>query len=285
MYSYSVDQWILLFFLYSLAGYLWEVAYVSIRGHKLVNRGFLFGPILPIYGFGAITILHAALPVQGSVLLTALLGGLSASVLEYFTGALMERLFALRYWDYSNDPGNIRGYVCPRATFAWCVFSVLLVRWVHPFFDGALQYFTGIWPQILAHVLMAALAVDTTVSARQALDLKALLQEMAEENERLATAVERAERVREKVDAKLAYLDVNGNGVPDAEELRERVADVRRRAKERRERLRTVVMQTKARRPKPFASARRILHNNPTARADRFQEFIEHIRRMSQDGK
>ena len=283
MYRYSVDQWILLFFLYSLAGYLWEVAYVSVRSHKLVNRGFLFGPILPIYGFGAITILHAALPAQDNVLLTALLGGLAASILEYFTGALMEKLFAVRYWDYSHDPGNLHGYVCPRATFAWCVFSVLLVKWVHPFFDVALQYFTGVWVQILAHVLMAGLAVDTTVSARQALDLKALLQEMAEENERLAAAVERAERVKDKVDAKLAYLDVNGNGVPDAEELRERVADVRSRAKERRERLKSVVAQAKARRPKPFAAAKRILRNNPSARAERFQEYIEHIRRMSQD--
>ena len=283
MYRYSVDQWILLFFLYSLAGYLWEVAYVSVRSHKIVNRGFLFGPILPIYGFGAITILLAALPAQDTVLLTALLGGLAASILEYFTGALMEKLFAVRYWDYSHDPGNLHGYVCPRATFAWCVFSVLLVKWVHPFFDVALQYFTGVWVQILAHVLMAGLAVDTTVSARQALDLKALLQEMAEENERLAAAVERAERVKDKVDAKLAYLDVNGNGVPDAEELRERVADVRSRAKERRERLKSVVAQAKARRPKPFAAAKRILRNNPSARAERFQEYIEHIRRMSQD--
>ena len=283
MYRYSVDQWILLFFLYSLAGYLWEVAYVSVRSHKIVNRGFLFGPILPIYGFGAITILHAALPAQDNVLLTALLGGLAASILEYFTGALMEKLFAVRYWDYSHDPGNLHGYVCPRATFAWCVFSVLLVKWVHPFFDVALQYFTGVWVQILAHVLMAGLAVDTTISARQALDLKALLQEMAEENERLAAAVERAERVKDKVDAKLAYLDVNGNGVPDAEELRERVADVRSRAKERRERLKSVVAQAKARRPKPFAAAKRILRNNPSARAERFQEYIEHIRRMSQD--
>ena len=283
MYRYSVDQWILLFFLYSLAGYLWEVAYVSVRSHKIVNRGFLFGPILPIYGFGAITILHAALPAQDNVLLTALLGGLAASILEYFTGALMEKLFAVRYWDYSHDPGNLHGYVCPRATFAWCVFSVLLVKWVHPFFDVALQYFTGVWVQILAHVLMAGLAVDTTVSARQALDLKALLQEMAEENERLAAAVERAERVKDKVDAKLAYLDVNGNGVPDAEELRERVADVRSRAKERRERLKSVVAQAKARRPKPFAAAKRILRNNPSARAERFQEYIEHICRMSQD--
>ena len=82
MYQYSVDQWILLFFLYSFAGYLWEVAYVSLRSRKPVNRGFLFGPILPIYGFGAITILHAALPVQNNLLLTALLGGLAASILE-----------------------------------------------------------------------------------------------------------------------------------------------------------------------------------------------------------
>ena len=72
MYQYSVDQWILLFFLYSFAGYLWEVAYVSLRSRKPVNRGFLFGPILPIYGFGAITILHAALPVQNNLLLRKL---------------------------------------------------------------------------------------------------------------------------------------------------------------------------------------------------------------------
>lgn len=238
MYQYSVDQWILLFFLYSFAGYLWEVAYVSLRGHKLVNRGFLFGPILPIYGFGAITILHAALPVRDSVLLTALLGGFAASILEYFTGWMMEKLFGVRYWDYSNDPGNIRGYVCPRATFAWCVFSVLLVRWVHPFFDGALQYAAGPWAQVLAHALMAGFAVDTTISARQALDLKALLQEMMEENERLAAAGER---------------------------LREAVARV------------------KARRPRPFAAARRILRNNPSARAERFQELVERLRSWEEE--
>ncbi len=283
MYQYSVDQWILLFFLYSFAGYLWEVAYVSLRGHKLVNRGFLFGPILPIYGFGAITILHAALPVRNNLILTALLGGLAASILEYFTGWLMERLFGVRYWDYSNDPGNIRGYVCPRATLAWCVFSVLLVRWVHPYFEGALRYFTGAWVQVFTHALMAGLAADTTISARQALDLKALLQEMAEENERLAAAVKRAERVKDKVDAKIAYLDVNGNGVPDVEELRGRVAGAKDRARERRERLAEAVTRVRSRRPKPFAAARRILRNNPSARADRFQELIERIRSWDEE--
>ena len=283
MYQYSVDQWILLFFLYSFAGYLWEVAYVSLRGHKLVNRGFLFGPILPIYGFGAITILHAALPLQNNALLTALLGGLAASILEYFTGWLMEKLFGVRYWDYSNDPGNIRGYVCPRATFAWCVFSVLLVRIVHPYFNGALRYVTGPWVQVLTHALMAGLAVDTTVSARQALDLKALLQEMAEENERLAAAMEKAEQVKGRVDAKLASLDVNGDGVPDMEALKERVSCVKERAKAGRARIREAMERVRERRPRPFAAARRILRNNPSARAERFQELIERLRNWEEE--
>ena len=271
MYNYSVDQWILLFFLYSFAGYLWEVAYVSLRSRRPVNRGFLFGPVLPIYGFGAITILHAVLPVQGNILLTALLGGLSASILEYFTGWLMEKLFGMRYWDYSNDPGNIRGYVCPRATFAWCLFSILLVRWIHPYFNDMLLRVPQMADSLLAHGLAAGLAVDTTVSARQALDLKALLQEMAEENEKLAAAVERAERVRDRVDAKLAYLDVDKDGIPDLEELQGRLRTARGRARE-------AVLRVRERRASRFAAARRILRNNPSARAERFQTFIERIR-------
>ncbi|MBO5518240.1 MAG: putative ABC transporter permease [Firmicutes bacterium] len=285
MYDYSVDQWILLFFLYSLAGYVWEVLYVSVRSHKWVNRGFLFGPILPIYGFGAITILHAAIPAGRNWLLVALFGAVAATILEYITGALMERLFGIRYWDYTNDPGNINGYICPRATIGWALFSVLLVRWVHPYFDGALQYFTGAWVQIFSHALMAGLAVDTTISARQALDFKALLQEMAEEDERLAAALARAERVKDKVDAKIAYLDMNGNGIPDVEELRARVADAKVEARARSERLRGVIERANERRPKPFAAAKRILRNNPTAYSKRFESLIERIREMAEEAE
>ena len=282
MYNYSVDQWILLFFLYSLAGYVWEVFYVSVRSRKLVNRGFLFGPILPIYGFGAITILHAAIPAGQNWWLVALYGAVSATVLEYFTGALMEKLFGIRYWDYTNDPGNIRGYICPRATIGWALFSVLLVRWVHPYFDGALMHVAGSWAQVLTHALMAGLAVDTTISARQALDLKALLQEMAEEDERVAAALERAERVKDKVNAKLAYLDTNGNGIPDIEELRARVTDAKVDVRVRNERIRAILEQANDRRPKPLAAAKRILRNNPTAYSERFEAIIERIREMAE---
>ena len=130
---------------------------------------------------------------------------------------------------------------------------------------------------------MAGIAVDTTVSARQALDLKALLQEMAEENERLAAAMEKAEQVKGRVDAKLAYLDTNGNGIPDVEEFRARVADAKVDAKARSERIRMILEQVNERRPKPLAAARRILRNNPSARAERFQELIERLRNWEEE--
>ena len=106
---------------------------------------------------------------------------------------------------------------------------------------------------------------------------------MAEEDERLAAALARAERVKDKVDAKIAYLDTNGNGIPDVEELRARVADAKADARARSERLRGVIERANERRPKPFAAAKRILRNNPTAYSRRFESLIERIREMAEE--
>ena len=102
MYVYTLGQWLLFFFLYCFLGWVWESCYVSARQRRWVNRGFLHGPLLPIYGFGAVIILWATLPVRGSLPLIFLLGMLAATALEYVTGAAMEALFKVRYWDYSG---------------------------------------------------------------------------------------------------------------------------------------------------------------------------------------
>ena len=110
MYHYDLTQWLLFFFVYAFFGWIWESCYVSVRNKRWVNRGFLNGPFLPIYGFGAIAILWATLPVRNSIALIYLFGMLSATILEYVTGAAMERLFRVRYWDYSKHlPGRLTG--------------------------------------------------------------------------------------------------------------------------------------------------------------------------------
>ena len=129
---YAQDQWVLLFFLYSVLGWVWESCYVSLKSRQWVNRGFLHGPWLPIYGSGAIVILLLTLPARGRPALIFLLGMVGATVLEYVTGAVMERLFHMRYWDYSDKPLNVNGHICLPVSIAWGGFSLLLIYLLHP---------------------------------------------------------------------------------------------------------------------------------------------------------
>ena len=102
MQEYDLSQWVLFFFLYSFLGWIWESCYVSVRKHRWVNRGFMHGPMLPLYGSGAMVVLIVTIPVRDNILLVFLMGMIGATILEYFTGITMERLFHVRYWDYRN---------------------------------------------------------------------------------------------------------------------------------------------------------------------------------------
>lgn len=119
---YTLYQWILLFYIYCFAGWVWESAYVSIKLHKWINRGFLKGPFLPIYGSGAIVVLISTVLIKKYTILVFIIGMISATILEYITGAIMEKLFHVRYWDYSEKKFNINGYICLVSSLAWGFF-------------------------------------------------------------------------------------------------------------------------------------------------------------------
>ena len=115
MHIYSFGQWVLLFFFYAFCGWVWESCYVSLCRHRWVNRGFLEGPLLPIYGFGAILILFATLPVEESLPLTWLLGMLAATLLEYDPESPVPERMPASFFDYvsgkmplKNCPGSAR---------------------------------------------------------------------------------------------------------------------------------------------------------------------------------
>ena len=131
MYEYTPVQWLLFFYVYCFLGWCWETAFVSINKKKFVNRGFMVGPWLPIYGSGAVAVLWIVLPVRDNIFLVFLFGMLAATILEYCTGTVMEALFKVRYWDYSNHPFNINGHVCLLCSLGWGVFSVLLAYVLH----------------------------------------------------------------------------------------------------------------------------------------------------------
>ena len=193
MYVYSLGQWLLFFFLYCFLGWVWESCYVSAKRRQWVNRGFLHGPMLPIYGTGAVIILLATIPVRDSLWLVFLLGMLAATALEYVTGAAMEALFKVRYWDYSKQPFNLNGYICLTSSLAWGAFSILLVRFLHPPVEDLVLRLPAFLVDPLAFLLTIAVTVDAVRSFQAAMDLREVLTRLTEENEDLRRFRERTE--------------------------------------------------------------------------------------------
>ena len=193
MHIYSFGQWVLLFFFYCFLGWVWESCYVSLCQRQWVNRGFLEGPLLPIYGSGAIIILFTTLPFADSLPLIWLFGMLSATILEYVTGAVMERLFSVRNWDYSQKRFNLNGHICLSSSIAWGFFSILLVRFLHPPVGRFLSYIPSFLVDPCACLLTVGFTVDAVRSVQAALDLKEVLTKLTEENEDFRRLARRAE--------------------------------------------------------------------------------------------
>lgn len=125
-------HWLLFFYIYCFLGWIIESTIVSVKQRRFVNRGFLEGPFLPIYGSGAITVLFITDPFKDNVILVYLVGMIAATILEYFTGWFMETFIKIKYWDYSNDKFNIKGRICLECSLFWGVLSIFLNFVVHP---------------------------------------------------------------------------------------------------------------------------------------------------------
>ena len=153
--QYNPGQWALVFFLYSFTGWCWEVLLYLVRDRRLVNRGFLSGPVLPVYGFGALGMLIVCLPVKESVGKVMIVGMIAASVLEYAAGVLVLRILHTRYWDYSGQRMNLGGHVCLMSVLTWAAFAVVVVCILHPLFQPSVSRI----PENLCGVMAGTLAM------------------------------------------------------------------------------------------------------------------------------
>ena len=231
MQSYHLTQWVLFFFIYSFIGWVWECCFVSVRKRRWVNRGFRYGPMLPIYGFGALAVLISTIRVRDSIPLIFLFGMVGATLLEYVTGAVMERLFNVKYWDYSNQKFNLNGYICLTSSLGWGLFSVLLVKFVHVPIEGAVLKIPTIIAEGIAFVLTVAAAVDVTQSFNDAMDLKRILAQLEESKKQIRKIQEKLKVASEEFVED--YRQRAGEFVEDyRRRVEEHVEDYRGRAEE-----------------------------------------------------
>lgn len=201
MYTYQWYQWLAFFYIYCFFGWIFESTYVSLRKHCLINRGFLRLPLLPIYGSGAVLILWVSLPVQGSLILVYFTGMLAATMLEYVTGYLMERLFKMRYWDYSTQRFHLHGYICLSSSIAWGFLSLFLTEIIH---QPVSRFILGLSPLLLivcVCIITAAFCTDAYQSTKEALALGSTLELLASIKQEMDELEARLSVVREEAAA------------------------------------------------------------------------------------
>ena len=201
---YYIISW---FFIYSFLGWVWESAYVSIKSRKLVNRGFVNGPLCTIYGAGAVTIYLILRPLRENLALLYLGGVVVATALEYITGWIMETVFHTRWWDYSDKKFNLHGYISLVSSLLWGVFSVLLFKLLQPF----VSWITSLYPQsvgeVILTVIMILYGVDFVISSHAAFGLSKTFEKAEEMLEDLASYMqftrlyETREEIREKLES------------------------------------------------------------------------------------
>lgn len=197
MYSYTMIQWLFAFYFYCFFGWCFESAFVSIKNKRLVNRGFMRGPFLPLYGTGAIMMLIVSMPFQHNILLTYIAGCIGATMLEYITGVLMESLFKVRYWDYSNQKINFQGRICLTSSLAWGGLTILMTKVVHKPVEQMMFRIPPYFLAILTFLLTIYIVADFTLSFKAAIDLRDILVKMEAAKEELI-------RVQKRLDVIIA---------------------------------------------------------------------------------
>ena len=178
MIHYKAFQWLFFFYMYCFFGWCFESAYVSAKSRKLVNRGFMRGPFLPLYGSGAIMMLVVSMPFQENIFMTYIAGVIGATTLEYVTGVAMEALFKVRYWDYSNQRFNFQGHICLSSSLAWGFLTILMTRVVHRPIEQLVFSIPGNVLFYVTAFLTVYIVADFTLSFKAALDLRDILIKM-----------------------------------------------------------------------------------------------------------
>lgn len=195
---YHILNWLII---YSFLGWVWESSYVSIKQKKLVNRGFVTGPVCTIYGFGAVIVYLILRPISENLLcaihrfgtasvylilkqvsedlfLLYLGGVVVPTILEYVTAVLMENIFHTRWWDYSHNKYNFQGRICLGASLGWGFFSIILCYGFQPVVDRIVSLYSVSAGKIFVTVASFLYAVDFGMSFMNAMQIGEKLRNM-----------------------------------------------------------------------------------------------------------
>ena len=169
-----------IFIIYAFIGWCTEVSYAALDIGKFVNRGFLNGPYCPIYGCGVVIVVAILTPLKENLLILFAGSFLLTSVLEYITGYILEKVFHNKWWDYSDKPFNIKGYVCLKFSIYWGLACTFIMDIIHPIIYAAIRFIPFVLGVVLLSIIMCVFAADCIITVTTILKFNKRLKVMDE---------------------------------------------------------------------------------------------------------
>lgn len=169
-----------MFFIYAFMGWCTEVVYATACTGKFVNRGFLNGPICPVYGFGVLIVIYLLTPLKENLIILFVGSVLLTSALEWLTGWILEKIFHNKWWDYSDVPFNLNGYICLKFSLMWGLACLLIMDLIHPVVYDLINLVDIRISKVIISMMLAGIAVDIIATVQSILNLNRQLDQINE---------------------------------------------------------------------------------------------------------
>ena len=185
---YELPFWsaFLIFILFSFIGWISEVIYVGVTSaHKFVNRGFLHGPLCPVYGFGGVVILMLPPSLYATWIPLFFASMILCTIVEYFVSWLMEKLFHTRWWDYSHYKIQLNGRICLLNSILFGFLGVVVIHFVYPLMIDLLNSLGQKVINVSGMIILAVLSVDIFFTVRKLVDFANVMKKLKELGETL----------------------------------------------------------------------------------------------------
>lgn len=284
--GYSIYELLSLFFIYGFLGWCVEVAYCGVENGNFVNRGFLNGPICPIYGFGAVIVILCLTPIKDNVLILFIGSAVLTSLLELATGFALDKIFHARWWDYSDKPFNLGGYICLKFSIYWGLVCIALMKGIHPAIFKlvkAVPHFLGI---IILVFLTAVFIADITVTVITVNKLSKRIKLMDDIAEKIrAVSDEIGEHVFEGTSAVVKkgeeiynseeVQEIREKYAEEVEEFKQKQVEIKAKYEKEREELKEKYAEMVK---EPHLFQRRIIKAFPNIRSHRHSEQLEKLK-------
>lgn len=160
------------FIIYAVMGWCLEVIYEAVDQGVFINRGFLNGPYCPIYGFGVIIVIQCLTPIKNNILVLYVGSVILTSLLEFITGFILEKIFHQKWWDYTAEHFNIKGYICLKFSLLWGIACLVVIRIIHPLIERFVNWIPHFIGNIILIVALLGLLSDIIITILSIMHIK-----------------------------------------------------------------------------------------------------------------